>query len=39
MVTYVLYIYDLGVHENRTKWVENKVDTLKQVVFLECAQC
>ena len=36
-------IYDLvpkGVHENRTKGVENKVDdTLKLVVFLECAQC
>ena len=35
--------YDLvpkGVHENRTKGVENKVDdTLKLVVFLECAQC
>ena len=34
--------YDLvpkGVHENRTKRVENKVDdTLKLVVFLECAQ-
>ena len=34
-----IYIYDLvpkGVHENRTKGVENKVDdTLK----LECAQC
>ena len=29
-----------GVHENRTKGVENKVDdTLKLVVFLECAQC
>ena len=38
-----VYIYDLvpkGVHENRTKGVENKVDdTLKLVVFLECAQC
>ena len=38
-----IYIYDLvpkGVHENRTKEVENKVDeTLKFVVFLECAQC
>ncbi len=38
-----IYIYDLvpkGVHENRTKGVENKVDdTLKLVVFLECAQC
>ena len=37
------YIYDLvpkGVHENRTKGVENKVDdTVKLVVFLECAQC
>ena len=37
------YINDLepkGVHENRTKEVENKVDdTLKLVVFLECAQC
>ena len=37
------FIYDLvpkGVHENRTKGVENKVDdTLKLVVFLECAQC
>ena len=36
-------VYDLvpkGVHENRTKGVENKVDdTLKLVVFLECAQC
>ena len=35
--------YDLvpkGVHENRTKGVENKVDeTLKLVVFLERAQC
>ncbi len=29
-----------GVHENRTKGIENKVDdTLKLVVFLECAQC
>ena len=29
-----------GVHENRTNGVENKVDdTLKLVVFLECAQC
>ena len=29
-----------GVHENRTKGVENEVDdTLKLVVFLECAQC
>ena len=29
-----------GVHENRTKGVENKSDdTLKLVVFLECAQC
>ena len=29
-----------SVHENRTKGVENKVDdTLKLVVFLECAQC
>ena len=29
-----------GVHENRTKGVENKVDdTLKLVVFLECGQC
>jgi len=31
-----------GVHEieNRTKGVENKADdTLKLVVFLECAQC
>ena len=29
-----------GVHENRTKGVENKVDdTLKLVVLLECAQC
>ena len=43
---YIIYIiYDLvpkGVHEieNRTKGVENKVDdTLKLVVFLECAQC
>ena len=36
-------LFDLvpkGVHENRTKGVENKVDdTLKLVVFLECAQC
>ena len=36
-------VYDLvpkGVHENRTKGVENKVDdTLNLVVFLECAQC
>ena len=42
-VLYKIYIYDLvpkGVHENRTKGVENKVDdTLKLVVFLECAQC
>ncbi len=41
--TIYIYIYDLvpkGVHENRTKGVENKVDdTLKLVVFLECAQC
>ena len=29
-----------GVHENRTKGVENKVDdTLKLVVFLDWAQC
>ena len=39
----IFFIYDLvpkGVHENRTKGVENKVDdTLKLVVFLECAQC
>ena len=29
-----------GVHENRAKGVENKVEeTLKLVVFLECAQC
>ena len=40
----LLFLYnDLvpkGVHENRTKGVENKVDdTLKLVVFLECAQC
>ena len=38
-----IYIYDLvpkGVHENRTKGVENKVDdTLKLVMILECAQC
>ena len=38
-----IYIYDLvpkGVHENRTKGVENKVDdTLKLVVFLDWAQC
>ena len=41
-----LYIYIIrlivpkGVHENRTKGVENKVDdTLKLDVFLECAQC
>ena len=27
-----------GVHENRTKGVENKIDdTLKLVMFLECA--
>ena len=44
LVKYVyIYIYDLvlqGVHENRTKGVENKVDdTFKLVVFLECAQC
>ena len=41
--TFYIYIYDLvpkGVHENRTKGVENKVDdTLKLVVFLKCAQC
>ena len=40
---YIHYIYDLvpkGVHENRTKGVESKVDdTLKLAVFLECAQC
>ena len=41
---YIIYIiYDLvpkGVHENRTKGEENKVDdTFKLVVFLECAQC
>ena len=43
---YLVLVYDLlhlvpkGVHENRTKGVENKVDdTLKLVVFLECAQC
>ena len=30
----------VGVHENQTKGVENKVDdTLKLVVFLERAQC
>ena len=38
-----IFIYDLvpkGVHENRTKGVENKVDdTLKLVVFLDWAQC
>ena len=35
-----IYIVPKGVHENRTKGVENKVDdTLKLVVFLECAQC
>ena len=43
IIYYYIYIYDLvpkGVHENRTKGVENKVDdTLKLVVFLECAQC
>ena len=37
------FAYDLvpkGVHENSTKGVANKVDdTLKLVVFLECAQC
>ena len=36
MLGYILYIYDLvpkGVHENRTKGVENKADTLKLVVF------
>ena len=42
-VSRIYIIYDLvpkGVHENRTKGVENKVDdTLKLVVFLECAQC
>ena len=42
-VSFFIYIYDLvpkGVHENRTEGVENKVDdTLKLVVFLECAQC
>ena len=40
---HTINIYDFlpkGVHENRTKGVENKVDdTLKLVVFLECAQC
>ena len=37
---YGIYIKLKGVHENRTKGVENKVDdTLKLVVFLECAQC
>ena len=39
----IVSIYDLvpkGVHENRTKGVENKVDdTLNLVMFLECAQC
>ena len=39
----VTTVYDLvpkGVHEDRTKGVENKVDDpLKLVVFLECAQC
>ena len=39
----LLLIYHLvpkGVHENRTQGVVNKVDdTLKLVVFLECAQC
>ena len=43
IVCVYIYIYDLvpkGVHENRTKGVDNKVDdTLKLVVFLECAQC
>ena len=38
-----IYIYDIvpkSESENRTKGVENKVDdTLKLVVFLECAQC
>ena len=38
-----VHVYDLvpkGVHENRTKGVENKVDdTLKLVVFLDWAQC
>ena len=41
--SFLSIIYDLvpkGVHENRTKGGENKVDdTLKLVVFLECAQC
>ena len=36
----ILNLVPKGVHENRTKGVENKVDdTLKLVVFLECAQC
>ena len=43
IINYRHEIYDLvpkGVHENRTKGVENKVDdTLKLVLFLECAQC
>ena len=35
-------IYDLvpkGVHENRTKGVENKVDDTLKLAVLECAQC
>ena len=35
----ILDLVPKGVHENRAKGVENKVDdTLKLVVFLECAQ-
>ena len=35
-----VHLVPKGVHEYRTKAVENKVDdTLKVVVFLECAQC
>ena len=40
LCTYTCDLVPKGVHENRTKGVENKVDdTLKLVVFLECAQC
>ena len=28
-----------GVHENRTKGVENIVDDTLKLVFLECIQC
>ena len=43
LLCYLSFNTDLvpkGVHENRTNGVENKADdTLKLVVFLECAQC